>query len=242
MRPSSRHSVKSKPLPEWDEGTALQKPLCMYNSLKDQSLASYFGKGNQRSHLVSSGIITNDGRIVHMNRGFGRVVVAEQQFGNAERDEEQRGIQEFHLRKQLLARTSGSKEKMEKDNRVNKLRLAEHKALAKRKEERLQLNSKCKAGEEYAEERKQSMFSGKVNEEKRLYRMDWKRLTRVEPDKVVVTTTVRPATSGEQLEDSSSDESDRSSRSRSRSRSASPDSREGSPDTTPARGGEADEY
>ena len=185
---------KAKPVQrqEWDGSTSVVKPLCVYNSLKDQSLASYFGKGHQRKHLVSAGIITDDGRIVQLNRGFSRVVVAEQQFSHAEREENERGVQEYHLRKQLLSRTAMSKEKMEKDNRVNKLRSMEHKLLAKRKQERQRLYERTKLGEEYAEERRQTAKElGKVRPEKRNYRMDWKHVSTVAPEKTLVTTTVR---------------------------------------------------
>jgi hypothetical protein len=228
---STTSSQRGKPKGEWDGTTSITKPLSSYNSLKDTALASYFGKGHTRKHLVGSGLITDDGRIVHLNRGYSRVVVAEQQFTAAEREEELRGVQEFHLRKQLLARTSASKEKMEKDNRVNKSRLQEHRLLQKRKQERSTLMAKCHVGEEFSEERRRMTFNG-LSEARRQYRMDWKRLNKVAPEKVVVSTAVRPAQEGDIVEsDDSRDErahsrsSSKSSHSRSRGRVGSQDSR-----------------
>lgn len=172
-------------LPQWDATTTGGRPLSMYDSLKDSSLAHYFGKAVTRRFLVDTGIIATDGRIVHLSRSFGRAMIASQKFATSERDEEARVAQEHHLRKQLIARTAASKTQLLKDTRVHTLWMSERQLLERRKEASKALQEKSLKGQGARPPTKDSV--------QRSYAMEWKRVAQVPTERVIVKTTVRAA-------------------------------------------------
>ena len=166
----------------WDATATVTKPTIGYNSLTDPSLAHYYGQRKQRDFLQQSGIIAPDGRIVHTSKAYSRVVVAEQVFGTAEDEDYSRNEEEYRLRMQLRARTATSREKMQNDTKVNKMRIAEHDAILRRKKERQQLEDRCWHGD----------YQGRHHARLKP-RIDWKTLQYLKPGEQTVTTSVRPA-------------------------------------------------
>lgn len=191
---SMRSRSTPPPLKPWDDSTNVTTALCQYNSLRDRALANFYGKASVRSHLISSGIVTPDGRIVHCNRAFGRVIIAEKVFDTAEREEEQHRAQEYQLRLLLKARAAASREKALKDKRVNKVRSSEHQSMAQRRQKH---NSSVSG--------RRSPTSNHTESQKP--KVDWDVLKRQDPESFVVEQkVVSPPPKAQQKQDDSDDE------------------------------------
>ena len=92
---------RAPPPPRPWKDVAATDYLPSYNSLLDKCLATYYGEARRRQRLMDDGIVTPDGRIVRFERQYGRVVVALQELGAEERDEERHKRDTAMLEEQL---------------------------------------------------------------------------------------------------------------------------------------------
>jgi hypothetical protein len=118
----------------WDESATVASSIHEYSSLRDKCLGNFFAHPDTRRLLLHTGVITEDGRIVELNRAFGRVIIAERRFKEDERTvEKQRAEAEF-LKAKLHNRVSTQRRQSSRKERVQAMRTEEMQRLRARHE------------------------------------------------------------------------------------------------------------
>ncbi|CAM9531343.1 unnamed protein product [Phaeothamnion confervicola] len=84
----------------WDDGWTAARPAA-YNALADPNMRHYFENVNTQRHLLATGQIDREGRIIDLDRAKSKLHIIEHEFAQAELCERLRAQEEERLRERV---------------------------------------------------------------------------------------------------------------------------------------------
>jgi hypothetical protein len=100
-RKSKKTEHKQKQVREESWGVDVNAKLPKYNALTDPNLRHHFESRKIQSHLLKSGLIDYQGRVIDIDASKSKLAVIEREFTNAEKAEFQRMRDEAEMRRRV---------------------------------------------------------------------------------------------------------------------------------------------
>lgn len=98
---SKKKAKQQKKIREESWGVDVNAKLPKYNALTDPNLRHHFESRKRQTHLLKSGLIDYQGRVIDIDASKSKLAVIEREFRNAEKSEFQRMRDEAEMRRRV---------------------------------------------------------------------------------------------------------------------------------------------